>query len=123
MKQNLTKGSLVSSDESVEVKKQHEDPCGDCPWRRVALQGWLGGMTAEEWVASAHGDQAIECHTRHSDKMFIQCAGASIYRSNMAKLPRADAFRFLDVVPLTLPADRAKVFASPVEFVAHHRRK
>jgi hypothetical protein len=118
----LTKGALISSDESREVKKQHKTPCQDCPWRRVSIPRWLGGNTAEEWIGFAHGDGAIECHTRHSHKLFIQCAGSAIYRANVCKSPRLDAFRILKVLPLELKQNKKLVFARPQEFLAHHKK-
>ncbi len=101
---------LVSCDEAVDVKKQHKKPCGDCPWARAALNGWLGGLTADEWLAEVRGDGVIDCHTRRG----AQCAGAAVFRSNICKLPLDPAIR--------LPADRETVFASPAQFAEHHSR-
>ena len=117
----MKKGALKSSDNAVEVTKQHKKPCKDCPWLRTAIAGWLGGLSPEEWIRAAHADDAIECHTRYSKNSFVQCAGASIYRANVLKSVRPNAFRFLNVLPLELPADRTQVFATPAEFQAHHR--
>jgi hypothetical protein len=102
---------LISTAEAVPAKAQHKKACSDCPWARTALPGWLGGATAEQWVACAHSDEKIECHTLTG----AECAGAAIYRANVAKSLRdPQAFR--------LPADPVKVFASPAEFKAHHGR-
>lgn len=99
----------VSSDEAVPAKRQHEHPCSDCPWSRQALPGWLGGMTVDEWIAAAHGDDTVDYHTLSG----AQCAGLARYRANVAKLPRnRDALR--------LEADRERCFASPAEFREHH---
>ncbi len=101
---------LVSSNEATSAKGQHTAPCGDCPWRRDALPGWLGTLTAAEWVKVAHGDDAIACHT----KAGAQCAGAAIYRRNVVKSPR-------DPEALRLPANRETVFGTPIEFTTHHQ--
>lgn len=93
---------LVSSDEATPSRTQHTRPCGDCPWRRDALEGWLGNLTADAWLAAAHGDARIDCHTLIGP----QCAGSAIYRANVCKLPR-------DPATLRLPADRRNVFAEP----------
>ncbi len=100
---------LVSGDEAKPTTKQHTKPCGDCPWRKDALAGWLGSRTADEWLRSAHGEDAMYCHTR----LGPQCAGAAIYRANVCKKPR-------DPEALKLPADREKVFTTPREFKDHH---
>lgn len=101
------------------------NPCDECPWRRDALRGWLGPLSAEEWVEVAHGELPIACHKtiKHADENgegdwsdpgMRQCAGAAIYRSNVCKSPR-------DPAVSTLPADREKVFGWRTEFVEHHR--
>ncbi len=92
-------------------------PCSDCPWRRNAAPGWLGPFTAEEWFALAHSDEVIACHLSldRSDGEWIQCAGAAIYRSNVAKSPRHPEI-------LTLPADLDTVFGFG-EFVPYHIEK
>lgn len=103
---------LVSSDEAVRTRKQHTAPCSDCPWRRDALPGWLGGFTAQSWVATAHGDMVVKCHTTIGP----QCVGAAIYRANVCKVSRDDR-------ALRLPADRDRVFSTPTEFLDHHTDK
>ena len=100
---------LISSDQAVHAKRQHKTPCSDCPWARTALNGWLGGAAVEDWLREAHGERQVPCHTLNG----AQCAGIAIYRRNVCKSPRnPDA--------LCLPADREKVFSSPMEFTAHH---
>lgn len=64
-------------------------------------------MKSKEWLAAAHGEAVIECHTKG-----CQCAGAAIYRSNVKKLPRTPEI-------LTLKPDSA-VFAQPQEFLDYH---
>lgn len=102
---------LISSDEAVEGKVQHTQPCSDCPWARTALNGWLGTGTPEEWLRTAHGDNVVDCHTIKN----TQCAGLAIYRKNVCKLPYPPN--------LILPADKEKVFAHPNEFLEHHRKE
>jgi len=97
--------------DAVPAKGQHTSPCSDCPWGRTALPGWLGSMTIDEWLAAARGEARMDCHVASG----AQCAGAAIYRRNTGKLPR-------DPAVLRLEADRALVFATPMEFQAHHAR-
>lgn len=100
---------LVSSEEAVPTDRQHHKPCGDCPWARTALNGWLGMMTPEAWLHEARSESAHDCHTLSG----AQCAGLAIYRANVCKSPR-------DKRVLRLPVDRERVFATPGEFLAHH---
>jgi hypothetical protein len=102
---------LISSDEAVQRQEPHTKPCSDCPFARTALNGWLGGLPIDVWVQRAHGDASEPCHVIDNQ----QCAGLAIYRANVAKKPR-------DPAALVLPADRAKVFATPMEFQAHHKK-
>src|SRR6266404_5203889 len=100
---------VISSDEAVPAQGQHTKPCEDCPWSRSSFPGWLGGCTAEEWLATAHSDQQIDCHTLDG----AQCAGAAIYRANVCKIPRTNVLR--------LERDFDNVFESPLEFTWHHK--
>jgi len=100
---------LVSSDQAQPAVGQHKKPCADCPWARASLRGWLGSGSIQEWIADAHGEARIECHTLTG----AQCAGAAIYRANVCKSPRNKRL-------LVLPPDRALVFATPAEFSEHH---
>lgn len=103
------RGQLITTEEARPATSQPRLPCSDCPWARKALAGWLGSETREQWIADAQGEARIECHTL----IGAQCAGAAIFRTNIAKRPR-------DPTLLVLPADREKVFATPQEFCAHH---
>lgn len=89
--------------------KQHRQPCRDCPWRRIALKGWCGALTPLEWLQAVHGEAKVDCHIHTK----FQCAGAAIYRANVAKQPRDQSL-------LVLKPDTKKVFARPEEFMAHH---
>lgn len=102
---------LISSDEAVPATEQHERACSDCPWARMSLRGWLGALSADEWLQEAHGEADIQCHVLTG----VQCAGAAIYRANMGKLPRNPNL-------MRLPTDRVAVFANPREFKEHHER-
>ena len=104
---------FVSANEAKVTKKQHTSPCGDCPWRRDSIKGWLGDMTAQEWLQMAHGEGKADCHaTMQANDEPWQCAGLAIYRANVCKSVR-------DPEAMRLPADRVKVFSFG-EFVKHH---
>lgn len=95
-------------------------PCNDCPWRRLAAPGWLGPMSPQEWVATAHSDNPIACHLTirretWTDPAVRQCAGAAIFRQNVAKSPRV-----ADDAAHSFCPDVATVFATDTEFVDHH---
>lgn len=94
--------------------KQHVLPCGECPWRRGSIRGWLG-MEAGQltlptlWLSRALGEVFVQCHCRAG----LQCAGIAIFRANICKLPRYPEI-------LRLEPDRSLVFATLGEFMKHH---
>jgi len=91
-------------------------PCSDCPWARRALPGWLGGLTADQWIVLAHEDGTAECHTtKYPSGEFHQCYGLAQYRRNVCKLPRDPRIRRVK------EADLESVFGSAGEFLQHHK--
>jgi hypothetical protein len=105
---------FLTADEAVVTKKQHTSPCADCPWARKSIKGWLGQMSAEDWLALAHGEGTADCHsTKQPDGSAWDCAGLAIYRANVCKVPR-------DPDALRLPPNRVTVFGWRTEFLAHH---
>ena len=105
----MARRQLVSGNEATPATKQHTKPCGDCPWRKDALPGWLGNMSVDQWLQAAHIETLIDCHT----KIGPQCAGAAIYRRNVCKMTHTPAI-------IRLEPDREKVFTTPMAFKAHH---
>lgn len=106
----MKRKQLICGDEAVPVAGELKKPCTDCPWARTSLRGWLGSMSADEWIAAAHGETKIDCHMFDGP----QCAGAAIYRANVVKSCR-------DRSIVRLEPNRVKVFASPPEFLNHHK--
>lgn len=113
---------LTSSDEATVCSAQLTVPCGDCPFSRSSLSGWLGSSTPEEYLALARSDARIDCHTlkigstKTRRPMHWQCAGAAIFRANIVKSPR-------NPEAMKLPANRTAVFSNPDEFLAHHKKR
>lgn|ERR1041384_3997814 len=108
---------LVCGEEAEIATRQPTEPCPDCPFSRQSLSGWLGNLTVDEWIRSAHGESVIDCHALVSKSgAAFQCAGAAIYRANIAKKcwPQTGA--------LELPRNKIKVFTSPMEFQEHHTK-
>ena len=102
-------------------------PCKECPFRRTAPPGWLGGGEigrAADYLAEAHSDRDIACHVsvRAADRAPLRkfahsCVGLAIYRNNVHKLPRDGNARA--AVMRTAP-DPVTVFAKPAEFMERH---
>ena len=101
---------LIARGEAAPATKQLSKSCSDCPLRRDALRGWLGGNTPEEYARLCHSDMVVECHVHAGSR----CAGLAIYRKNTAKWQPEDH---------ALPADRDTIFSNVMEFIAHHSAK
>jgi hypothetical protein len=103
-----------------------EKPCKACPFRRKALQGYLGSQPPEMFIANIMGEVPSPCHSSidyekrdwkekwQAGKLGKLCTGASIMAANSAKSARNP--RMLPVVP----PDRKTVFATPQEFLEYH---
>jgi hypothetical protein len=101
-------------------------PCSDCPFRRKSMPGWLGAGSPESFVQCINTDDILPCHQTvdyedpaWKEKWVAQtegntCAGALIMTANMCKTPRDPNFP-------RMPRNRETVFATPMEFVRHHR--
>ena len=101
-------------------------PCAECPFRKDAAPGWLGGGEhglAEEYLRLAHSDQNVACHmspghgTDDVTRMRA-CAGLALYRKNVCKTPRDPwAARAQEMVG---DEHRGEVFQTPKEFMDRH---
>jgi hypothetical protein len=103
--------------------RQHETPCHECPFRRAAPAGWLGGLTPDEFVLLADQEQRMPCHLHmgkfdasYSDPGTTapQCAGRAIYWANQCKTPRVRG------ALLELPRDTLTVFQWRHDFLGYH---
>lgn len=98
---------LIARGEHAPASKQLTKACSDCPLRRDALRGWLGGSTPEQYARLCHSDEVVECHVHAGSR----CAGLAIYRRNTVKW-QPDEHK--------LPADHAAIFSNMMEFITHH---
>jgi hypothetical protein len=107
--------------------RQHKQPCNQCPFRKVAPPGWLGGMAPQAFLELAQSEWKMPCHKAMQRegmsyaesveplaKELAQCAGRAIFWRNQIKTPRTP-----DI--LTLPKSDA-VFQWPKDFRAHHSK-
>jgi len=108
------------------MKAPCKKPCGECPFRRKSIPGWLGADNAAGFMATTMADHPMPCHSTvdyeradWNDDLFSAetearyCAGALIFFANIGKLSR-------DRNRPRLPADPKNVFKTPAEFIAHH---
>ena len=100
-------------------------PCSNCPFSRAVAPGALGGSPVETFIGQAYGPFVLPCHKAcdFSDPDWKakaidtpQCAGAAIFRANVKVAPMMPPSLH------ALPEDKVTVFASAVEFYAHHKQ-
>jgi len=100
---------LIARGEAEATTKQLTKACSDCPLRRDAMNGWLGGATPEEYASLCHSDEVVECHVHSGSR----CAGLAIYRRNVCKSQPKNH---------ELPKDHDSIFSSRIEFIDHHKQ-
>jgi hypothetical protein len=102
------------------MRLYHKVCCSECPWRKSAPAGWLGGHSPEFYADAVQANEVPACHLRDhgpdSDETAM-CAGALSVMSNAAssawKTPGGDEAR-------KLVGKREDTFRHPAEFYAHH---
>jgi len=102
------------------MKCRHTEPCKECPWRKAAPAGWLGGHSAEVYADAVAGNEVPACHLRDlgpEDDETSMCAGALAVLANSCtsawKTPGGDEAR-------KTVGRRPDCFAHPKEFFEHH---
>lgn len=94
--------------------KQHTQPCRECPFRRVAPAGYLGGNDPKSFARDANTDGPFPCHLAMHRVNPAQCAGRAVMWANQCKRSRDDS------VP-RLSRDTEKVFGHIGQFNKHHQ--
>lgn len=72
------------------MKNNLKAPCNECPFRKNAPKGWLGGLSAKETSDLVLGEANFACHkTRHKklDEM-SRCKGSQLFLINHCKAPK-----------------------------------
>lgn len=101
----------------------HRTPCAECPWRKKAAKGWLGGYTAESYADAVQANEVPACHLRdhgpESDDTAF-CVGALAVMSNQCvsawKIEGGDEAK-------KAIGKRLDCFAHAREFYKHHAKK
>lgn len=98
--------------------------CNDCPFRRKAMAGWLGGSSPEGFIDCMQRDEPLPCHQTidYNDEHWLakwmlqrntgkMCAGALTFMANK-----------LQHHPFTkMEKDHENIFSNTIEFVRYHR--
>jgi hypothetical protein len=105
------------------MKLHHKVPCSECPWRKIAPAGWLGGYTAEQYADPVADNEVPACHLRdhgpdNGETAF--CVGSLSTMANSCtsawKSPGGDEAK-------KIVGRRDDTFAHPALFYEHHTGK
>lgn len=93
-------------------------PCKECPWRRKAPAGWLGGLSIEWFTRRAQVQSPVACHmTVGGTGEPRLCTGYAQALANACSLPRDPQL----AAEVRTAGQSPEVFRSAREFDAHHR--
>lgn len=105
-------------------------PCNECPFRKIAMSGWLGPWKPRELVDSLQMTP-FPCHKTipfgedgipFSDPRLKGCAGAAIFLNNKCELSRAMETSTHQFELIGIPQEeKDKVFGNAEEFVDYHK--
>lgn len=95
---------------------KHKKPCAECPWRRKAPAGYLGGIKIENFVNPVKFGMPIPCHLSTSED--AMCAGAAIVMKNSCTVPRDQG----DAEQVDLVERSSDCFQYVHEFEDYHSR-
>lgn len=119
---------ITAESRGVRMKPAPKVPCNECPFRRVAPNGYLGAATPDNFIRSTLiTEVGMPCHLTvdYEDDNWLEqmetsahlCRGSLIFLKNVCKLPRTPEYSA--AVQATV-ADRKTVFSNPAEFLEHH---
>lgn len=72
------------------MKLKHKMPCRECPWRKNAAQGFLGGHAPELYADAVAGNEVPACHLQDygpASARTAMCAGALAVMANACIAP------------------------------------
>ena len=122
-----TTGGIVAS--RVPMKPCKPVLCIECPLRRDAAPGYLGGYTPEMYLDAMHSPASIACHMSpgFQDRDVSRqhhCTGVAAYRANVGHIAQVGGVpthaHLSTQIAGQAPDVPENVFSSPEEFVSYH---
>jgi hypothetical protein len=102
-------------------------PCKECPLRRDAMPGYLGGYTPEMYIEVLHSPASIACHSSpgfHKGDIGRQrsCTGVAAFRANVDHICQIGGVTtHAQNATDAIGKDTDKFFATDQEFIDHHK--
>jgi hypothetical protein len=60
-------------------------PCGQCPFKKNSIKGYLGGFTIEETLETAKSEHSFICHKTRETPNQKECSGRLLFASKVCK--------------------------------------
>lgn len=60
-------------------------PCGQCPFRKDSVKGYLGGFTIEETLEVAKSEHPFDCHKTRGTDNTKECSGRLLFATKTCK--------------------------------------
>lgn len=105
------------------MKCKHTTPCAECPWRRQAPAGHLGGHSPDYYADAVSVGEVPACHLSDhgpEDDRTAFCAGAASVMANQSMRPYKQGGALETVRAV---GKRDDTFSHHSEFYEHHARK
>jgi hypothetical protein len=114
------------------MQRAIKTPCVECPFRRDSAPGYLGGYTPEMYMEATFSPASLACHRSpgfHEGEIEKQrvCTGLAAFRANtgfIASVPHPQGGLVSSAAHEStqfVGSDAETYFASPEEFIAHHK--
>lgn len=110
----------------VGMKPAPHSPCRECPFRRDATPGYLGGYTPEMYMDIVRSPASIACHlsngfqTREIETQH-HCYGAAAFRANIGHVCQMDGIpTHAHESTMRVGSDNVTFLGTDAEFIAHH---
>lgn len=97
-------------------------PCIECPFRKDALRGFLGGFSVQETIECAKSESEFHCHLTREDGLQPKtCAGRMLFVSNLGKSFRNQELeKIRKFLKESTPEEIKNTILSYREFIQHH---
>lgn len=109
------------------MKLTRLNPCGDCPFRKKAMSGWLGSWNSpEELLRASESESGLPCHSSYnnSKKTLVEalktahvCVGSLQSANNSCKIYRNPL-----IAAFAKAVGKSDLVMNAWEFIEHHAK-
>jgi hypothetical protein len=111
---------------TIDMKTPAKKPCGECPFLKTSIPGWLGPWTAQELVTSL-AYEPFPCHQTIPESAptdfvgYKACAGMAVFLNNKFECSRDAGNRMAQNAMKNCDKEvKNSVFKNTKEFIDYH---